>query len=173
MNLSWFINQSQYTNLYTCALVEKKLHCLSHSMRNYCIWVGRYGKSDDFLLLFKPLRGLQTTGLRWSARRVGCLADPSLESALTGLLIINLLLLLTVIGVVSTDVLNSGNGANKLEYRSFLCVFCFMCVSYFVCSVTFLINFILLFYLPLFYFFESIFLFWTISSIDIFFIFFL
>ena len=51
---------------------------------------------------------------------------------------------------------------------SIVCVFCFMCVSSFVCSVTFLFNFILLFYLPLFYFFESIFLFWTISSINIF-----
>ena len=54
-------------------------------------------------------------------------------------------------------------------YLSFVfCVLCFMCVSSFVCSLTFLFNYILLFHLPLFYFFEFIFLFWTISSINIF-----
>ena len=64
-----------------------------------------------------------------------------------------------------------GFRALVLKIRCYLSfVFSVSCVfpPLFVCSVTFLINFILLFYLPLFYFFESIFLFWTISSIDIF-----
>lgn len=62
------------------------------------------------------MRGLQTIDLRCSAIAAGCLPIREPACDIVGLPI-NLLLLLTEDGVVITDALISGNGANKLEYR--------------------------------------------------------
>ena len=63
------------------------------------------------------MSGLHTNGFRCSATTVGCFGFH--EPACVGGLPMNLLLLLMAVGVVSTAVLNSGNGENNLDYRAF------------------------------------------------------
>lgn len=117
--ITWNLSKSQldFIHLLGINIVPKTsiCHCL-RKQRYHCIWVeGRDGKSDVFLLLFRPLslRGLHIKDLRCSG--IGCLAI--LESACVGLPA-NLLWLLIKVGVVSTD--DAAIGANNLEYRAFL-----------------------------------------------------